>query len=53
MKGYTRELTDTALRDEIELVAELVVVASASHSRLSESEIDELLGLAGRHRLSA
>lgn len=53
MKGYTRELTDTALRDEIELVAELVVVASASHSRLSEAEIDEVLGLAGRHRLSA
>ena len=53
MKGYSRELTDTALRDEIELVAEFVVVASASPSRLSEAEIDALLGLAGSHRLSA
>lgn len=50
---YARELTDTVLRDEIELVADLVVVASSSPSRLSEAEIDEVLGLAGRHRLSA
>jgi hypothetical protein len=53
MKAFPRDLTDTALRDEIELVAELVVVASSTTARLSEAEIDAILGLAGAHRLSA
>ena len=53
MKAFPRELTDTALRDEIELVAELVVMASATPDRLSDAEIDEILGLTGPHRLSA
>jgi hypothetical protein len=39
------ELTDGALQDEIELVGELVVAASASEGPLSEDEIDEALGL--------
>ncbi|HEY7722012.1 MAG TPA: hypothetical protein VIB11_09255 [Pedococcus sp.] len=39
------DLTDGALQDEIELVGELVVVASASKGPLSEEEIDEALGL--------
>jgi hypothetical protein len=44
------DLTDGALQDEIELVGELVVVASASEGPLSEAEIDEALGLnAGEH----
>ena len=53
MKGYTRDLTDTALRDEIELVADLVVAASASTCRMSEAQIDEALGLSHEQRLSA
>ena len=53
MKGYTRDLTDTALRDEIELVADLVVAASASTCRMSETQIDEALGLSHQQRLSA
>ena len=39
------DLTDGALKDEIELVGELVVVASASEGPLSEAEIDEALGM--------
>jgi hypothetical protein len=52
MKAYTRELTDTVLHEEIELVADLVVAASACGGRLSEAQIDEALGLGGC-RLSA
>ena len=43
------DLTDGALKDEIELVGELVVVASASEGPLSEAEIDEALGLNAEH----
>ncbi|HEY7718041.1 MAG TPA: hypothetical protein VH915_04725, partial [Pedococcus sp.] len=39
------DLTDGALQDEIELVGDLVVAASASEGPLSEAEIDEALGL--------
>lgn len=53
MKGYTRELTDTALRDEIELVADLVVAASTNADRMTEAQIDEILGLACTQRISA
>jgi hypothetical protein len=45
MKAYPRELTDNALYEEIELVADLVVAASACGGRLSEAQIDEALGL--------
>ena len=40
------DLTDGALQDEIELVGDLVVAASASDGPLSEAEIDEVLGIA-------
>jgi hypothetical protein len=53
MKAYTRDLTDSALHDEIELVADLVVAASDSSGRMSEAQIDEALGLLGQRRLSA
>jgi hypothetical protein len=53
MKGYTRDLTDTALREEIELIADLVVAASACSGRLSEAQIDEALGLSWAHRWTA
>lgn len=53
IKAFTRELTDTALRDEIELVADLVVAASDSTCRMSDAEIDAALGLSQRQRMSA
>jgi hypothetical protein len=43
------ELTDGALQDEIELVGDLVVAASASEGPLSEAEIDQVLGLTAGH----
>jgi hypothetical protein len=39
------ELTDDALQDEIELVGELVVAASAGERALTDEEIDEALGI--------
>ncbi len=39
------ELTDGALQDEIELVGDLVVAASASERPLTEDEIDQALGI--------
>lgn len=39
------DLTDGALQDEIELVGDLVVAASASERPLTEDEIDEVLGV--------
>lgn len=45
------ELTDGDLRDEIELVGDLVVAASASEGPLSDDEIDEVLGLAKPHHV--
>jgi hypothetical protein len=46
------DLTDGALQDEIELVGDLVVAASASERPLTEAEIDEVLGVI-RGKLSA
>jgi hypothetical protein len=40
-----RDLTDEALREEIELVGELVVAATASRGRLGQAELDVLLGV--------
>ena len=40
------DLLDTALRDEIELVSDLVVAASGSERHFTPEEIDALLGLA-------
>ncbi|GAA2737786.1 hypothetical protein GCM10009867_26360 [Pedococcus aerophilus] len=39
------ELTDDALQDEIELVGDLVVAASASERPLTDDEIDRALGI--------
>ena len=39
------ELTDDALQDEIELVGDLVVAASASTRALTNEEIDRVLGV--------
>jgi hypothetical protein len=43
------ELTDDALQDEIELVGELVVAASASEGPLTDDEIDTVLGVDRAH----
>jgi hypothetical protein len=43
------ELTDDALQDEIELVGELVVAASASDGPLTDDEIDKVLGVDRAH----
>lgn len=43
------ELTDDALHDEIELVGDLVVAASASERPLTEDEIDRALGIERGH----
>jgi hypothetical protein len=47
------DLTDDALQNEIELVGDLVVAASASERPLTEDEIDEALGIERGHRASA
>jgi hypothetical protein len=39
------ELRDSALHDEIELVGQLVVAATATPHRLSQQEIDKVLGV--------
>jgi hypothetical protein len=44
------ELTDDALQDEIELVGDLVVAASASERPLTDDEIDLALGIQRGHR---
>ena len=44
------DLTDDALQNEIELVGDLVVAASASERPLTEDEIDEALGIDRKHR---
>ncbi|MEO6996972.1 MAG: hypothetical protein ABI112_02720 [Terracoccus sp.] len=40
------DLLDVTLRDEIELVSDLVVAASSSHRHFTPDEVDELLGVA-------
>lgn len=39
------ELVDAALRDEIELVSDLVVAASSAERHLTRAEVDRLLGI--------
>jgi hypothetical protein len=46
------ELTDGALQDEIELVGDLVVAASASKQALTDEEIDRILGVKRGHGAS-
>ena len=43
--GATDELHDTALHEEIELVGQLVVAATSTPHRLSQREIDKVLGV--------
>lgn len=43
------DLTDDALQDEIELVGDLVVAATASDEPLTEDEIDAALGIDRGH----
>jgi hypothetical protein len=45
MDGDRGDLTDEALREEIELVGELVVAATASPGRMAQSDVDTLLGV--------
>lgn len=47
------ELTDDALQNEIELVGELVVAASASERPLTDEEIDLALGIRRGHPLTS
>lgn len=39
------DLTDEALREEIELVGELVVAATAASGRMCQEDVDHLLGV--------
>jgi hypothetical protein len=39
------ELNDEALRQEIELVGELVVAATAASGRMCQEDVDEVLGV--------
>ena len=39
------DLLDVALRDEIELVSDLVVAASSSPRHFTQDEVDALLGI--------
>ena len=45
MDGDRGDLTDEALREEIELVGELVVAATASPGRMAQSDVDSVLGV--------
>jgi hypothetical protein len=45
------DLTDDALQNEIELVGDLVVAASAIERPLTEDEIDEALGIERGHEV--
>jgi hypothetical protein len=45
MDGDRGDLTDEALREEIELVGDLVVAATASPGRMAQSDVDSVLGV--------
>jgi len=45
-RGRDDELQDAALQEEIELVGDLVVAATSSDGRLTQEQIDRLLGVA-------
>jgi hypothetical protein len=47
------DLLDVALRDEIELVSDLVVAASSSPRHFTPEEIDALLGLPPKRTYAA
>jgi hypothetical protein len=45
MDGDRSDLTDEVLREEIELVGQLVVAATASPGRMCQEEVDSILGV--------
>ena len=45
MEGDWGYLTDEALREEIELVGDLVVAATASPGPMAQDDVDSVLGL--------
>lgn len=45
MEGEDAELTDEALRDEIKLVGDLVMAATACRGRMDPAEVDSVLGV--------
>jgi hypothetical protein len=47
MGGDWGYLTDEVLREEIELVGNLVVAATASPGRMAQDDVDSVLGLSG------
>jgi hypothetical protein len=47
------DLLDVALRDEIELVSDLVIAASSSPRHFTDEEIDALLGLRPKDEFAA
>jgi hypothetical protein len=51
MGGDWGYLTDEALREEIELVGDLVVAASACPGRMAQDDVDSILGLRGEDEL--
>jgi len=46
------DLTDDALQDEIELVGDLVVAASANERPMTDEEIDRALGIDRGHQVA-
>ncbi len=46
MDGADADLTDLALRDEIELVGDLVMAAMACSGQMDLAEVDSVLGVA-------
>jgi hypothetical protein len=52
MGGVWGDLTYEALREEIELVGDLVVAATASPGRMAQDDVDSVLGLCARRGLA-
>ena len=50
--GAGGDLTDDALQDEIELVGDLVVAASANEGPMTDEEIDRALGVERGHQVA-
>lgn len=44
--GYEPEVTDAALRGEIELLADVIAAAAQAHGRFTTAQLDQVLGLA-------
>ena len=44
--GYEHEVTDVTLRAEIELLADVIAAAAQVDGRLTDAQLDHVLGLA-------